>query len=196
MKKSDLTSYAINFTSFLIKHIKVNTVILFGSVARGDFDEKSDIDIFIETNQPKEKIEKILELYNKSEDNEKYRLIGIKNEIKIKTGNLDKWKSLKESIISSGIFLYGKYTATPENIKPHYLFTTSLKNIQKTKKIYIWRKLYGYKQKVGKKIYETKGIINKRIGYGGFIISSDKYEDVIKILKKHKVNYKIYEIYL
>ncbi|MEW6408445.1 MAG: nucleotidyltransferase domain-containing protein, partial [Patescibacteria group bacterium] len=83
MNKSDLVSYASNFSSFILRDEiseEINYIILFGSTITGKFDEESDIDIFIDINPLKEKkLKNLLELYNKSEDCEKYRLNGIKN---------------------------------------------------------------------------------------------------------------------
>lgn len=195
IKKSDLISYSINFVSFLIKYIKIDNVILFGSVANGNFDEKSDIDIFIETNQSKKEIEKLLNLYEKSEENDKYKLIGIKNKIALKVGRLNEWKSLKRSIISNGLVLYGRYKENPTEMKPYLLFSISLGKIPRNKKIKLWRRLYGYIQKVGKKVYQTNGLVYKKVGNGGFIINMEKEDEVINLLKKEKVEYGIKEIW-
>ena len=49
---SKLLPYALDFTSFLLQKIKqkdkIKTIILFGSVARGEDDSTSDIDLFID----------------------------------------------------------------------------------------------------------------------------------------------------
>ena len=114
MERSDLISYAINFVSFLIREkTNIDKIILFGSVARNDFDDESDIDLFIDTKLDKNEIESILELYEKSEDNKKYRLESVNNKISLKIGKLGEWKSIKRSIISNGILLYGKYEEMP-----------------------------------------------------------------------------------
>ena len=56
MKKNELYAYLTDFLSilYLKKDLltKINSIILFGSVARGDFDKKSDVDIlFINKNK-------------------------------------------------------------------------------------------------------------------------------------------------
>ncbi len=56
MNRYELIAYAMDFCSFLLKSEMANEIkkiILFGSVARGDFDSESDIDIFIDTEKEK-----------------------------------------------------------------------------------------------------------------------------------------------
>ena len=62
LNKFELVSCASAFVSFVLKSreidkTKIDEIILFGSVARGDFTEKSDVDIFVNTKN--EEIEKI-----------------------------------------------------------------------------------------------------------------------------------------
>ena len=114
MEQHKLISLALSFTSFLIGRIGVKSVILFGSVANNTFDRESDIDLFIETDKKSaDKIQNLLELYEKTEEYEKFRLEGIENRIAAKIGNLKEWGELKRSIISNGIILYGKYQGKP-----------------------------------------------------------------------------------
>jgi len=58
----NLISYSIDFVSFLIQKTKsrekIKNIILFGSVARGEADRESDIDLFIDIVREDIKIEK------------------------------------------------------------------------------------------------------------------------------------------
>jgi len=203
MNRTELISYSLNFTSFLLKSRigdNINQVILFGSVPRGDFDKDSDIDLFIDTKTDKKTIEKLLEVYKKSEDNAKYALSGINNQIRAKVGSLNEWKGLKRSIISDGIMLYGKYKETPENLEHNILFNLKFSKMQRNKQVRLWRKLYGYNQKIGNKNYAFDGIVKesdgKKIGYGTFIIPIEKSKVMTDFLKKEKINYSMKEIFL
>ncbi len=55
MNQDTLIAYALDFSSFLIDTAKVTDkikrIMLFGSVARGDFTKESDIDLFIDTDE-------------------------------------------------------------------------------------------------------------------------------------------------
>src|SRR3989344_109156 len=132
MERNKLIAFALNFASFLLEKMNVNAIILFGSVAKNQFDDESDIDLFIETeNKNKDKINSILELYEKS----------------------------------------------------------------KAKKVKIWRKIYGYRQRVGKKTYISKGMIEKRLGRGAFIVPIEDSQKVIDYLKSNKIKYLLSDIW-
>lgn len=203
INRFDLISYATNFVSFILRYNinkEINSIILFGSVATNNFDEESDIDLFIDTDKKNNnEIIKILELYKKSEDYKKYKLFGIKNEISIKTGKLEEWKDIRRSIISNGIYLYGKYKSIPDKIKQYLMCNIELKKLNRNKKLKLWRLLYGYTQKINKKFYKFKGLIEelsgKKIAKNLFIIPVENQQKLIYILKKNKVNYKINEIW-
>ena len=103
-----LIGYVMDFASFLIQNLKsidgINSIILFGSVARGDENKDSDIDIFIDTldkgNLEKE-IKKLKEKFLNSVIYKNYwKLLGIENEINVIIGEINKWK-LKDSMLGS-----------------------------------------------------------------------------------------------
>jgi len=197
MENSQLTSFAISFVSFLIDRIKVKSVILFGSAASGNFDSESDIDLFIETEKKnKGKINQVLELYKKTKEHEKFFLSGVKNEISIKCGSLDEWGDLKRSIISNGIVLYGRYQGKPSELKHKLLFVLATKKIDRANKIKIWRKIYGYSQKIGKKVYLFKGMAEKKLGMGVFMSALENSKDLIGYLNKSKANYTYFDVWV
>lgn len=196
MSKNKLVSYAMSFASFLIDRIEVNNIILFGSVANNTFDKESDIDLFIDTNKKDEKeVSKILEIYKKTEEYEKFKLLGVKNDISLRVGSLREWKSLKDSIISDGIVLYGHFQDKPNSIKQKRLFLLNLQKTDRKTKIMIWRKLYGYKQKVGKRVYESYGIIDKKLGRGSFLVDINQSQKVTNLLKQNKVIYSFFDVW-
>lgn len=197
MERNKLISLALNFASFLLDRFEAKSIILFGSVAKNTFDKESDIDIFIETDKKNEnKIKNILELYKKTKEYEKFKLAGIENELSIKCGNLNEWKDLKRSIISGGIILYGSYQGKPEKLKHKLLFSLNMGNFERAKKIKIWRKIYGYKQKIGKKVYISKGFAEKKLGRGVFLVSIENLQEVIDYLIKNKIKYSFFDVWI
>ena len=189
-----LIAYATDFTSFLLQELnteKIKQIILFGSVANGNQSKESDIDIFIDTLDQKleQKINQTLENYYKSSKVKNYwNLLNIKNEFHCIVGDLNQWDELKRSIIANGITLYGKYQSDLKT-KAYYLFNiTPGKN--RNKNISIWRELYGYKQKVGKKTYEKKGLVReyegKKLAKGIFIIPLENAQRIHKFLIQNK----------
>lgn len=201
MKRESLIAYAVNFVSFLLDTDiapKIHKIILFGSVARGIYDEESDIDVFIDTREDlEEEIKKILVLFQNSEVQKKWGLKGIKSDISIKVGELNKWK-LKRDIISDGIILYGKFKEIPESVEYYLLITPSFRKFNKSNKVKIWRKLYGYRQNVGNKIYKREGLLEK---FGGkriensMLIKMANKREIIAFLNKEKISYKVTEIW-
>lgn len=198
----DLISCAMDFCSFLIRSEiggEIDQVILYGSVARGDFDEESDIDLFIDTKKEIEpEILKVLKTYELSETAEKWRLKGVKNPISVKAGNLKEWK-LMRSVISDGIVLYGRFREMPEDVKYYLLLKLDFKGLGRNRKIRIWRKLYGYTQKIGSTKYTSKGLLSqvsgKKIKKGVIIVPVEGKDKIMDFLKKHKIKHSVYEIW-
>jgi predicted nucleotidyltransferase len=197
-EKNELISYAMDFVSYLISKEKViNQVILHGSIARDDFDEESDIDLFIDVDKKLEK--KILKLKDNYLETKKFKewvLKGVTNDISLIIGNLDsnEWKDLKRSIMNTGIILYGKYKSEAEKINHYTLF--SFENIKPDKKrIAIYRKLFGFKQ--GKKEYF--GIVSKfnaiKVGKGSLLVPIEHANELKKFFYEKKIGVKMFELW-
>ncbi|MBS3130792.1 nucleotidyltransferase domain-containing protein [Candidatus Woesearchaeota archaeon] len=203
MKRNELVSLGMSFASFLVggnEGSKIDALILFGSVARGDFDSESDIDIFVDSSLDENTLEKQLGLFNRSRLRELHSLKGIKNEISIKAGRLDRWKGLRESIAEDGIVLYGKYEEAPKGLARYVLFNISVAKKSESGKVRVWRALYGYRQKVGQKTYYTKGLLDElgceRVAKGAFISKFRHRQKIIDFLDSRKVSYTMRDIYL
>ncbi len=200
-KRNELIAYAIDFVSYLIlKETEINRIILYGSIARGDFDEESDIDIFVDVLRYDPKIEKkigaIAEDYYKTKKFKEWELKGIKNTFSLIVGNLnaEEWKDLKRSIINTGIILYGKYKEEAEKIKQYTLF--SFENIKPDKKrVVVFRKLFGFKFK--DKSYS--GLIDKykgiRVGKGVVLIPIESVNELKKYFQEKKISVKMYDLW-
>ncbi|MBI2575636.1 nucleotidyltransferase domain-containing protein [Candidatus Woesearchaeota archaeon] len=201
MKKNDLVAYASSFASFLLKRQQqIRRIILFGSVARGDFDKESDIDLFIETDEPKNEIQNVLELYEKSQGSRNFRLEGIENTIVLKAGKLEEWPSLRRSMQSGGIVLYGPFNELPEKLQ-HCLQIRIVAGARiRSEKIKLWRLVYGYNQKVGKKSYRSQGMVGKcggkKIAPGIFFVPIENSYEIESFLKEKKIEFKATEVYI
>jgi len=196
-QKNELIAYALDFASYLLsKADGINRIILHGSIAKGDFDEESDVDLFIDTKEKEEKINKIADNYCKTQKFKEWELKGISNKISIIVGELDsrEWQELKRSIINTGIILYGKYKSEVEKINQYVLF--SFENIKPDKKrIAIFRKLYGFK--IGKKQY--LGVTNKinaiKVGKGCLLVPVEHINELKKYFQEKKVAVKLYDLW-
>lgn len=202
MPRNSLIGYALSFVSFLLDSKmgeKIDRIILFGSVARGDFDDESDIDLFIEADEKHEKeIYKVLELFASSRINEVWKLKGVKNDISVKVGRLKKW-SLRRDVISSGVMLYGKYNEMPEKMNYYLLIKMDVSRFKPSRQMAIWRKLYGYRQKIGAKLYVGKGLVEKlggrKLGKTMVLIPMENKREIINFLNKNKVSYTVNELW-
>lgn len=202
--REKLIAYANDFVSTLLSQReiigKIRKIILFGSVARGDFHEKSDIDLFLDTKKDIKNIVKIkLNQFYASKRAREWKLMGVDRTISCKIGKLEDWKSLHRSIMSHGIILYGRYFSIPKKGLKHFVLI-SYKPIKDNKKrVKVLRKLYGYSQKIKGKTRKYKGIIErinaKRVSDRTLIVKIKDVGEIISLLKNNKVNYRLYEFW-
>ncbi len=171
-----LIAYAASFSSFLLSNLKaeqlakIKSIILFGSIARGEATKESDVDLFIDVIADEKETESAVNsALNKFYDSIIYtkywKLMGIENEIKPIVGKLEEWHDLKSSILANGLVLYGKFIAKAEKEKPAALFYWGTIANQ-PKRVLLSKKLYGYSYK--KKIY--RGLLEI---YGGQKLSTN-----------------------
>lgn len=201
MKQNTLLAYALSCSSFLIEQLPppaIERIILFGSVARGDFDEESDIDLFIDTNREIEKeARQALKLFQTSATQRTWELKGVKQSISLKVGSLPEWK-LRRDILSDGIVLYGKSKEVPENVEYYLLIEPSFAKFTKVKKVQFWRKLNGYSQTVNKKTYRTKGLLElaggKKIEHG-LLLPMSKKKVILDFLRQEEIPHRVSELW-
>ena len=211
MKKNELLSYTVDFLSLLYFKKEfldsVNAVVLFGSVARGNFDKKSDVDIFIDVKN-KDSIPKIQESVNqvlgefelKAKD--VWHIRNIKNPIKPLVGTLDdeRWSELKKELESYGTVLYGNFRRGGEGLDSYSLFEYSLKDFKQKERVALQRELLGYKSKKERKVYEHKGLIDdvggKKLENNNVMVPSKAALSLQKFFTKNKVTPKIREIWI
>ena len=196
-----LLAYAQDFSSFLMQSLnndagKITQIILFGSVSRGEESKNSDVDIFVDVID--ETLEsKVADMVEKFYDSTKFKkywsLLGIRNKISCTVGKLEEWGSLKRSLIANGMVLYGKYSGEI-NTKPYYLFVVS-PGKSRNKNLSVWRELYGYVQKRGKKKYSKMGLVReyqgKKLGNGIFIVPAEHLPKIRSFLIKNKFKHEL-----
>ena len=194
-----LISYAEAFVSYLfrigsIKDCDIRCIYLFGSVARGDFDKESDIDIFIETNVKgnlKSITDRAIKHFYNSDEKKKFSLMGIENDIKVMQGKLEEWE-LKDSIENDAIVLYS--SSLIRGKKSYFLISIHPIN-DITKRNRVFRKICGRKEKYYKEkglVQELGGeIIDSRI----FIVPSESIDRITRIFSKERVTYSMQKIW-
>lgn len=208
---NSVIAYTYDFLSLLLEDSELKEyfkeIILFGSVAKGTSDEKSDIDLFFNIKN-KEKISNIEETIKrilKSFEVKAERTWKIKNisfPISFIVGNLDeeKWKSLKEEIISSGVVLYGNYKEFPKGLIQKYMMYYSLVGLSRKDKMRFIRAFSGYSIKKNKKEYKQEGMLKKisglKISQNVIMIEKENLLLIKQIFSKFKIKYHIVEIWI
>lgn len=196
----DRLSYASHFVSFLLDSLKyrenIKNVILFGSVSRGEEKPDSDIDLFVDVRKISKKLEhdvqKIKELFYQSKEALLFKSKGIDNKINVVVGLLNDWDKLKPGIESTGIVLYGSYVPTNVSGKKNLLISWDGVSINRGAFL---NKLYGYK--INEKRYNgmIELVNGKKIGKSSILIPIENSKDVLSLIKKHKVNASVLEVY-
>ena len=189
----------------LIKEI--NEIILFGSIAKKTSDKESDIDLFFNIKNEKEtkNIERELSSLLKSfevKSEKTWKLKNISYPINFIVGGLmeEKWKELRDEIISSGIILYSQYKEMSEKTTHYHLFYYSLSDIKRKDKMKFIREAFGYSLKKGKKEYIQKGLIEningEKLSPNTILVPSQEAQTIKKLFLKYKIKYKILEAWI
>jgi len=175
------------------KHSQIETVIIFGSVARNQAGKQSDLDIcmILKNRTLKNSLSnQILNLEEKYDKN--INLIFTNSSYE----DLD--RQFIETLIREGIVIYGKkpdVSIKQLKLEPYEIIKYDLSKLNQSKKMKIKRILYGIKTKkrYKGKIYERKqiGLVEKfggiRIGIASILIPEKMSWDVEKILRDQGV---------
>ena len=200
MKLSKLHALASACATYLLdqagEHIK--EIYLFGSVARGEATQDSDIDLFIDSVKNKQTIQKATQAFESTTAAKTYRAIGIKNTIRALLGDLssNEFSDLRLNIAADGIILYGKTISGEKNRRvPHLLIWFETPKQQK-KKVAFLRQIYGRVEKG--KIYsgllqQLQGI---KAGPNTLLVPIRHKATLLAALKKSKVNYTIRNVWI
>lgn len=196
-----LLGYAANFAGFLLQNLeqedtaKIGNIILFGSVARGTSRPNSDIDIFVDTEDSrlKNKCNMVLDKFFKSDIYRRYwRLLGIKNEIKLITDSMKNWPDMQTSIFANGIVLFGKYKNAPKGKPSVIVWWDAIKN--QSKRVLISKTLYGWSVKKKKHAGLLEKLGGRKLGSNAIIIPLENASRIKWLFKSHKVQAR--EMYL
>lgn len=198
----DIVAYAMDVASFLVQKVsereKIRNIILFGSVARGEADKTSDVDLFVdvtnETTSIQERLQHAAEAFKATTKYKNYwKPLGVENEVQLTIGQLSRWKELKPSIIANGMVLYGKFKPDIkegihlaffiwENIKPNAL------------RVSFNKKLFGHRQ--GKRFYNglLQEFSGERVGKGCIAVSLENAASFQRLFRKYRVSVKIRKV--
>ncbi len=208
MKQEELFSYVYDFLSQLFDHEEmlqsVRKIILFGSVVRGDFHDKSDVDLFIDTPSSSviHTITKKEQVLFEKRIETTWALRGISLPLKIQVGDLNhpRWEALRDQIAQYGKVVYAPYEQAPQKLQHYILITYELGKLKQKHKMAYLRVIYGYKTKKDKKLYVKKGMLEhsqgKKIGANSLLLPRDKMNEIRPILHKYKISHTVKDVWL
>ncbi len=199
MSRTELIAKAYAYLSYFFRDQRVNAqarhIYLFGSVARGDFDEESDIDIFIDLEKKYEQeVNKIAQrALNRFQEIEqdKWQLKGLAHTIKVQIGPLEEWE-LKSAVEREGIMLYSP--SVSRTFQKYLLF--ALPAIPSpSKRMKILRALFGRQEKEyalpGRVQQQGGRIFSPRI----FLVPSTAQQEISSLLSREKITFTVEEIW-
>ncbi len=198
-----LKSYAFYFVAYLLNNLKsigdIERIVLYGSVAKDEATKESDIDIFIEVEKKTKKFDKeikgIIEEFYQSREAVLFKAKSIENKFNVKIGDLKDWKDLYQSIVSTGIVMYGPYEAKelPSGVK-HFIIVF-WERINKNRGAFL-NKIYGFKFKKKSYIGLLSRISGRKLGKSCIMIPIQYKKDILKLLRKYEVKAKTIEVFV
>ena len=168
----------------------VKAVILYGSLARGEFTSRSDVDLFILTTEyktQKEIHDKVIELESEIDRNIQPTIRTIVELQKTDTG-------LLQNIFQEGKILYLREPSDiPSAIllqqKPYLIYSFQINSLLQKEKARFNRQLY----EQTKKEYKYKGLLQEiggqKLSAGCVMIPYEQKEKIEKFFKKFKVKF-------
>lgn len=188
---------------------EIASIFLFGSVAKGTADNRSDIDLLVVFDTENKDIEGLEAKTRISEialsiEREYERNLQIVFSNKRFSG-LDDY--FVEKVLSEGILLYSKSPRVSVNglqLEAHVLLLYQVEGLDRKDRMKIKRVLFGYRSRkeVKGRVYRTEkeGLVSRlggrHINPGAIVLPKKNVQDVEEKLKGFKVEYKIVDIWL
>jgi predicted nucleotidyltransferase len=166
-------------------------VVLFGSMVRGDFGPRSDIDMLMvfDEQDPGQHLAEITKLITALKPHREIR--------PVLTNMKDIGADLLKEIVREGVVLYGKIVVTPDHlaIKPYFVISYDLSETDSTTRQRVARRVYGYssRKRVGKRVreYRYPGLVNRKdcfvLGKGVIALPVETAGGFIEFLKENHV---------
>ena len=190
------------------KYEEIESIVLFGSLASGKFNEESDIDICVLFKQNTPKImEDTIFNYFLSLGKELNRSIQC---VFFFPDDINNWDTIFiENVLAEGQLLYGNSNYNDIliktlELKPYQIITLNLRLLNNSDKMKLKRILYGYKtsKKYSKKIYryQKRGLVKElqgiKLGRGSFIIPEKFLLFVETKLKEFDIKFSNFRVWM
>ncbi|MBO3754457.1 MAG: nucleotidyltransferase domain-containing protein [Candidatus Brockarchaeota archaeon] len=186
--ESDLSS----LTEVVSSIKEVIAIILFGSVARGNFDEYSDLDLLVVFSDKESMWRRWDELFQK--------VGGLNLLVHLIPKSLNEFAGSEPTflneVLGHGVLLYSKYPfqsfLAPPNFKRMVLIAYSMSRLGQSDKMRLIYRLYGRRR--------SKGLVEKlggvRITDGCVLLPEENSNVILSILREHGVETRSFNIYV
>ena len=171
-------------------------VILFGSRAKGDYDEYSDYDLLVVFEDDKVMWKNRPKLY------ENVGKLGLFTQVltrSIRELNEETEPTFLRNVLQHGVLLYLRHPFTApafaQNLEPMVIVSYSLKGLSQKEKMRVIYRLFGRKGKDGSLGGVVGGGGGRKLGDGCFMVPMESLEAAVDILKRHKVAFDLLRVY-
>lgn len=205
MPGEDLTRLeraAFEFARRASRHGRVKCVFLFGSVAKGDVDRRSDIDVFVvlDTREKPESLEEFEAISNAALEVGREFDKGIQLVVtNAAFSGLDDY--FVERVLTEGEVIYARdmpIKVEALELEPHHIVTYSMKDLSQSDKMRVKRRLHGRvsrrKYKDREYVSEYRGLVRElggvSLGRGCVLVPAKALEKLEGVLKELKVKYR------
>jgi len=194
--KSEVKSDLDNLVKAIADVEGVVAIILFGSRARGDYNEYSDYDILVIFEDEEIMWRNRRRLFEKVG---KLRLFTQVLTRSIKEFTEKTEPTFRQNILEHGVLLYLHYPfqapAFCGNLRPMAIVCYGMKDLPQTEKMKVAYQLFGKKtkeQNICGVVEENNGT---KLGNGCFMIPTEKLETISKIMNEHGIQFRILTTY-
>ncbi|MFQ5758277.1 MAG: nucleotidyltransferase family protein [Candidatus Bathyarchaeia archaeon] len=170
-------------------------VILFGSFARGEADEGSDVDLLVLFED-----EGVMRR-NEWEVTRRMPADVFAQSICVCPSTLEEMNPVfLQAVLEEGVILYMRHPLVLRShlasTSPHLVVTYSLKGLSQREKQRGDYRLFG--RTVGKHHYDeiVRELGGKRLGRGCFLIPKENAQTILDLLDKHNVKYELMDVYV
>jgi len=190
--KSELDSNLDRLVQAITKTEGIVAVILFGSRARGDYDEYSDYDLLVVFQDDEIMWKNRKKLYHEAGRLGLFTQILTRSirELAEKTE-----PTFLQNILQQGTILFLRYPfkapAMAQNLKPVSIVSYSLTKLSQKEKMKVAYRLFGKQNRKG--VIEESG--GAKLGDGCFIIPTEILEKTTNILKEFGVQFDVIKLY-
>lgn len=204
--QKEFKDMAFEFAKLASNFDSVKAVLLFGSIAKGEADKRSDVDFLVVFDTTKDKFKDEDEIFTLSQElGKKYDKTV---EVVFSNKNFDKLeRKFIEAVLKEGMILYGNLPSVKADkllLEPYSIFNFEVSSLNKNSRNKLNRILIGYetKKKYKSKIYKSssEGLIRqyegKKLGPSSIIVPFKKSNIFEDLFRNFKIKYRKIDVWI